>query len=161
MKKILFLLMMFMAMNASAQTNITHKVDSLQQQVDKLTHEIRYLECSTQLKILNIELSCYVSDIKNAVDRILINVNRGYYFTRKEGEMMQMEYEACAYNLDEKKKLVNTYKWSISSTIENAGFYEHELDLLDSIFRAIESAINLAEINLKYYKAVVDTINDR
>lgn len=166
MKKILILLLFIAsystAINAQEQSykSLELKIDSLQQQVDKLTHDYQFLDCSSKLDRFNLTLSNYINGLRNSVDRLMITIYHDRTYDAKMYRVTKMDYDASAGLLEDYKSQVSILKWSASVSAEAYAFSESEMNLLDATFKAIDSAINSAEISLEYYKQVLGVYRD-
>lgn len=166
MKKLLILLLFIAsystAINAQelSYKNLELKIDSLQQQVDKLTYDYQFLDCSSKLDRLNLNLNVYINGLKNCVDRLLITLYNNPKYDSQFYKLTKMDYDTSSGLLDDYKAQVRIMKWSVSSRAEVFGFTESDLKLLESTFKAIDAAVNSAEISLDYYKQVIAVYRD-
>ena len=166
MKKILILLLFIAAYstatNAQEQNykSLELKVDSLQQQLDKLNYDYHYLECTYKLDRLNINLNVFLNSLRNTVDRLLIAIYHDRAYDANLYRMNKMEYDSFADLLDDYKTQASILKWSCATMSESIGFNDSDIKLLDSNLKAIGAAINSAEITLENYKKYIAVYKD-
>ena len=136
--------------------NLSLKVDSLQKQVEKLTYDYHYLDCSSKLERLNLQLSIFINTVKNNVDRLLISAYHNSNFDREYYLAAKLDYETSKDLLDSYKTEANVMKWCI----EPESFKESDAKVVELAFNTTDAAIESAEISLEQYKKIIDIIRE-
>lgn len=159
MKKLLFLLIMFMVtINISAQESnesAAQKIESLQLKLDKLQHEYDYFYCETVLKQIANELSIQSNNINNKSNGMLINI----YHSAYDPDLYRLykeTYDADIENLNSHESYINVTKIRISQIIEKSNFTEREIEILEHSYSLVISSFNAVKKASNYYKVVLD-----
>lgn len=131
------------------------QVDSLQQRVDTLTHSHAFLDCTTRLNILNLEIGAACIKITASADELQQQFFHKVYF--------QERYYMERKNYDAYEVLLQSCKKLHQSTLEFVGFHpqygkftNHEKDVLKRQVNSISSGFEVYDRAMEKYKFVIE-----
>ena len=161
MKRLLFLLMMFIAViNMSAQErNDIQKIDSLQNKLDKLQHDYDFLDCSFQLHRLVADLENYSNGINTKSNAILINCYHSKYDPMLY-RAYKDNYDASEENLTSQEYFAFSTIYHVMGKMESSTFSEEEIKTLNATMKKVDISLSTAKSALNYYNVVLGIYKD-
>lgn len=159
MRRCLFLMVIayFLAsnINAHAEGGNQSKMNSVNEQLEILTHDLDYLRLTYEgyslnndLKLVTLQMDSYIKDMRMSI--YIGNYSKEAYRGYKK------LYDAFHENLEAYKRLIASKRYYYKVKLENGIFNEDEKDLLSKSYGMMDGSYDTAKITLEEVKRLLD-----
>ena len=150
MKKFLFvfaLLLSIFSFQAKSQ-DIKLELDSLNQKVDSLEHELLFLKLSYEITTINTDISLISNEVYNQFSDIKLAIYTGNY-NKKSLSHDELMYEQYNKFKDQKNELLAMERLMISIYADDSTISQREFDILNGKCTSAKMSLDLLESNLE------------
>lgn len=131
------------------------QVDSLQQRVDTLTHSHAFLDCTTRLNILNLEIGAACTNITASADGLQQKIFHNVYF-QEQYYMERKKYDSFKEKLQANKAYHQVLLEFVGFHPQYDNFTSHEKDVLKRQVNSISSGFELYDAAMEQYKFIIE-----
>ena len=131
------------------------QVDSLQQRVDTLTRSHAFLDCTTKLNILSLELDATCTNITASADELQQQIFHNVYFQERY-YMERKKYDSFKEKLQAYKAYHQVILGVVGFHPQYDNFTSGEKEFLKRQVNTISSAFELYDTAMERYKTIIE-----